>query len=241
MSDTNKKFAAFDIDGTLFRGALFRELIYDLLADGAVPNALTKDFEEAERAWKTRQHVNAFHEYEEAMISSFDSSLVEVSFEAFEKAAIKVIDRVGDYVYAYTRDLAAALKKQGYTLIAISGSPQELVEPFVAKYGFDIFVAQQYGRGDNGKFNGEVTKTHTGKDVILKKLIEEHGLSLEGSVAVGDTGGDIGMLSIVEKPIAFNPEKKLFEAAKENSWNIVVERKNMIYKLSQNEPTFVLA
>ena len=241
MSENKKKFAAFDIDGTLFRGALFRELVYDLLADGAIPSSLTKNFDEAEKAWKTRQRETAFQEYEEAMASSFDDSLVDIDIAAFEKAAASVVDRVGDYVYTYTRDLAAALKKQGYTLIAISGSPHELVEPFVAKYGFDIFIAQKYGRGDNGKFNGEVTKTHTGKDAILKRLIEEHGLTLEDSIAVGDTGGDIGMLSIVEKPIAFNPEKRLFEAAKENSWNIVVERKNMIYKLSQNEPTFVLA
>lgn len=49
------------------------------------------------------------------------------------------------------------------------------------------------------------------------------------------------MLSIVERPIAFNPDKDLFNAAKHNGWKIVVERKNMIYKLEPNGHTFVLA
>jgi phosphoserine phosphatase len=49
--------------------------------------------------------------------------------------------------------------------------------------------------------------------------------------ARGDTESDIPMLELVEIPIAFNPNKKLFEHAKARGWRTVVERKDVIYEL----------
>jgi len=69
------------------------------------------------------------------------------------------------------------------------------------------------------------------KDKILKRAIEKENLTLRGSVGVGDTESDIAMLKMVSRPIAFNPNKKLYQAAKKNRWEIVLERKDMIYKL----------
>jgi len=39
------------------------------------------------------------------------------------------------------------------------------------------------------------------------------------------------MLEMVERPICFNPNQKLFEAAKRHDWPIVVERKDVVYEL----------
>jgi phosphoserine phosphatase len=36
---------------------------------------------------------------------------------------------------------------------------------------------------------------------------------------------------MVETPICFNPNKKLYEYAKRSGWKIVVERKDVIYDL----------
>lgn len=77
--------------------------------------------------------------------------------------------------------------------------------------------------------------SHTNKDLILKKLIEEHDLALGGSVAVGDSNGDVGMLHLVEKPIAFNPTAELYDHAAKHKWTIVLERKNMMYELVPSE------
>jgi phosphoserine phosphatase len=67
---------------------------------------------------------------------------------------------------------------------------------------------------------------------VLKRLITKHGLVWQDSVAVGDSGSDIAMLEAVEQPIAFNPDQKLFKAARERGWPIVVERKDVVYELS---------
>jgi HAD superfamily hydrolase (TIGR01490 family) len=237
---TEKKFAVFDIDGTLFRSGLYREVVYELLAAGHAPESLLEEVSELEAAWKARRHDNAFNEYDGVVAKSFDAVLPQIRWADFDAAAARVVERLGDYVYTYTRDLAASLKVRGYTLIAISGSQEELVKPFAQRYGFDIYVGQQYERGDT-YFTGNIVKTHDGKDVILKKIVEEHGLSFKSSIAVGDTTGDVGMLSIVETPIVFSPDKQLFNIARERHWRVVVERKNMVYELNPYEQSFVLA
>lgn len=236
-----KKFAVFDIDGTIFRSGLYREVVYELIATDKAPAQLAQNFSQLEIDWKTRKHENAFRMYEQTMAETFDAVLTKIRCSDFDVAAAAVFDRVSDYVYAYTRDLALRLKLEGYTLIAISGSQEELVRPFAAKYGFDVWVGQHYERGSDGYFTGEIIKTHNGKDLILQRLVREHGLSFTDSIAVGDSRGDISMLSIVQKPIAFNPDHELFAMAKENDWKVVVERKNMIYELEPNGHTFVLA
>jgi len=58
-------------------------------------------------------------------------------------------------------------------------------------------------------------------------------LNFAGSVAMGDTDSDTPMLDLADRPIAFNPNKELFEHALQKGWEIVLERKDMIYHLGQ--------
>lgn len=236
-----RKFAAFDIDGTIFRSGLYREVVYELLALEKAPAELSDAFSHHETSWKTRQSPEAFHDYEEAMADAFSEALPQIKCADFDEAVQSVFDRTGGHVYAYTRDMVARLKREGYTMIAISGSQEELVKLFADKYGFDIWIGQHYERDANNCFTGKIVKTHDGKDKLLRRIVDEHGLDFAGSIAVGDSRGDIGMLSIVERPIAFNPERALFDKAKQEGWQIVVERKNMIYELQSHGNTFVLA
>jgi hypothetical protein len=59
-------------------------------------------------------------------------------------------------------------------------------------------------------------------------------------VAVGDTLSDIGTLSMVERPIAFNPDQQLLAHAFDNNWSVVVERKNVVYGLSPEGGRYAL-
>jgi phosphoserine phosphatase len=49
------------------------------------------------------------------------------------------------------------------------------------------------------------------------------------------------MLEFVEHPIAFNPEDTLFEKAKTAGWDIVIERKNVVYTLKEKDGSYLLA
>ena len=228
-----KKFAAFDIDGTLFRSGLYREVFYELYKMGVLPNDLTEETTEKHRTWRHRVRGNAFEEFEQIMVDGLDSFLTQLKTADYDTAAHRVIKKKADNVYVYTRDLLRRLQKEGYFTVAISGSQQELVEPFAAHYGFDAWVGQEWERKGE-YFTGKVIKTHTGKDKIIKKLMKEHNLTLEDSYAVGDSNGDSGMLAIVDHPIAFNPTHELLEKALQYDWKVVVERKSTSYELERD-------
>lgn len=232
----SRKFAVFDIDGTLFRSGLYREVAYEMMKMGLLPNEVLEETTIKNREWRHRIHGNAFEEFDMLVVDRIHSNLPNIKIADYEKAAQTVIEKSAENVYVYTRNLIKDLKEQGYFLLAVSGSQTELVEPFAQKYGFDDWVGQSWERGDE-YFTGNVTKTHTNKDSIVAGLMGVHDLTLEGSIAVGDSNGDTGMLKMVDHPIAFNPTQELYEQAQEHGWMIVIERKNMIYTLLRSETT----
>lgn len=226
----SRKFAVFDIDGTLFRSGLYREVFYELSKMGVLPEDLSEQTTEKHREWRHRIHGNAFEEFEKIMVVGLDSYLTQLRVADYEEAVKRVLDKKAENIYVYTHQLLKELQSKGYFTIAISGSQEELVEPFALRDNFDAWVGQKWERGGEF-FTGEVVKTHTGKDKIIETLVAEHDLTYEGSYAVGDSNGDSGMLSIVEHPIAFNPTKELLDKALEHKWKIVIERKNISYEL----------
>lgn len=234
-----RPFAAFDIDGTLFRSGLYREVAFELVRTGALPESILKHIADKETAWKKRAHGSAFTEFDQAVVDSLDTHLPQLKVTDFERAAERVIAAHKDNVYVYTRDLVQELKKEGYFLIAISGSQLEVVEPFAQHYGFDTWIGQTFERAGDS-FTGKIQKTHEGKGKHLKELIARHKLTYSRSIAVGDSVGDVEMLSLSEQPIAFNPENNLFTIAASRGWTIIIERKNMIYEMRQNHGTYKL-
>jgi HAD superfamily phosphoserine phosphatase-like hydrolase len=175
------------------------------------------------------------------MVHGMDSYLPQLRIADYEEAVKRVLDKKAENIYVYTHQLLRQLQDDGYFTIAISGSQEELVEPFAKRNNFDAWVGAKWERSDE-YFTGNVTKTHTGKDKIIEALVDEYNLTFTGSYAVGDSNGDSGMLEIVENPVAFNPTKELLDKAIDNGWKIVIERKNISYELEGggNGP-FVLA
>lgn len=226
----SRKFAVFDIDGTLFRSGLYREVFYELYKMGVLPNDLTEQTTEKHREYRHRIHGNAFEEFEKIMVDGLDSYLPKLRVSDYDEAVKRVLDKKAENIYVYTHKLLKKLQNDGYFTIAISGSQQELVEPFARRNNFDAWVGSEWERKGE-YFTGNTVKTHTGKDKIIHGLVEAYDLTFKDSYAVGDSNGDSGMLSIVEHPIAFNPTYELLEKALANNWKVVIERKNISYEL----------
>lgn len=238
-----KKFAVFDIDGTLFRWQLFHEIVFELVEGGHLPMQVKHDIEESLQQWRARKHSGSFHDYEMALVKAFLPHIPTIKVSALEDTADTVIKRCSTHVYMYTRSLIESLKKDDYILIAISGSQNEIVQRFAKLWHFDLAVGQVFETKD-GYYTGAIPGGKLlvdQKDTILKQLVEEQGLSWQESIAVGDSLSDAAMLKIVERPIAFNPNDLLFEMAQKNGWNVVIERKNMIYELEPNNGAYLLA
>lgn len=235
-----KKFAAFDIDGTLIRWQLFHAMTDHLAKEGIVDKKLYQQSKNARMAWKKREHNHSFSDYEKTHIKAHDAVLTKLTSSKMEQIAHSVFEEYKDQAYRFTSSLIVELKNKGYFLMAISGSQSEIVKKIADYYGFDDSVGTTYEQ-IKGHFSGKKKLGSLDKATTLRTLIEKHRLTTAGSVAVGDSSSDISMLEIVETPIAINPEKSLFEHAKKAGWKIVIERKNVIYELEQINGKYQLA
>lgn len=234
-----KKFAVFDIDGTLYRWQLYHELVQVLALANVFPKTSVTELDQAWNAWRGGE--KSFEDYEDVVIKLMTKNLPLVPIPTFEAACDKVITQSAHKTYRYTKNLLQKLKNDGYVIIAITGSQQELIDRFGAKYGIAIVVGVQYERAD-GRFTGKAEVMTVGKKPeILRKIVENHTLDWTESFAIGDSAGDTSILELVENPIAFNPDAGLFERAKREGWPIVIERKNIAYKLEKSNDELVLA
>lgn len=236
----SQPFAVFDIDGTLIRWQLYHAIADALVRLGFMDKETFEVVRQARMDWKRRIHQDSFKDYEMRLVQVYEQVLTSLSVDRFEDAIQAVFDEYKDQAYTYTRDLIESLKKKGYLLFAISNSQTEIVKKITKYYNFNDFVGAEYER-KNGKFTGKVTVHLSDKDQVLRNLVKKHGCSWKGSLAIGDGASDIPMLKIVESPIAFNPEKKLYDEAINNNWPVVIERKNVIYKLRPKDGKYVLA
>ncbi len=235
-----KSFAAFDIDGTVIRWQLYHAIGDAMAKQGLIDPVVYQKVRDARMNWKIRDNDDAFLEYEGQLVVAFDLGLKGLPVEKFNKLVDGVFAVYHKQVHTYTRNLIDELKGKDYLLFAVSGSPDMIVKKFVEHYGFDDFAATNYQIKD-GKYTAEKDISLGKKSELLSKLIAKHGAVQTGSIAIGDTESDIGMLELVEQPIAFNPTKKLFQHAQQQGWKIVIERKNMVYEMEQIDGKYLLA
>jgi HAD superfamily hydrolase (TIGR01490 family) len=235
-----RKFAVFDIDGTLIRWQLYHALADELAGSGLIDSDSYREVMAARANWKNRLTNSAFRDYEDLLVKLINASIISIKVEELNTACDRVIDVYKDQVYTYTRNNIKQLKAEGYLLFAISTSQEEIVARIADYYKFD---------GYGGTFNESIDGQYTGKQVVLigerkalvlKKLVAEHQATWKGSIGIGDSEGDIPYLTIVETPIAFNPTRELFEHAKNQAWKIVLERKNVIYELESSRGKYQL-
>jgi len=226
-----KPVAFFDIDGTLFRSSLLIDLVDRLLERGIFPKEARDDFDDLKLRWQDRE--GRYEEYIEAVVKTFLKNLKGVYYGDFADVGREVVSIRSKRVYRYTRDLITRLKKDGYYLVAISQSPKTVLDEFCAQYGFDKVYGRIYETGPSDRFTGQVLDEHliANKANIVSRVIEKENLTLEESVGVGDTEGDITLLEMVQSPICFNPNQALYSYAKKRGWEVVVERKDVIYEL----------
>lgn len=226
-----RKVAVFDIDGTVFRSSLLVELVEELIKRDVLPASVKKSYVRQEEEWRNRQA--GYEPYIKKVIQAFSKQVKGLPYGDVADIAGEIIEAKKDRVYRYTRDLIEELKNKGYFMLAISRSPKFIVDGFAYELGFHKSYGIFYETGASNRFTGEIEDEFLimNKSAVLKRAIEREGLSLIGSVGVGDTESDISMLDLVETPIAFNPNRLLYRHAKQRGWKVVVERKDVIYEL----------
>ncbi len=232
FSSEKRPVAFFDIDGTVFRSSLLVELVNSLSAKGVFPEDVKDHYLPAYYAWQKRE--GSYENYIESLVDAFLKNIKGVSYSTFVELGEVVVNEQSKRVYTYTRDLILKLKKQGYFLVAISQSPKLILDPFCREYGFDVVYGRMYDVGPTDRFTGTVDEVYLieNKAKIANRVFDKYPVLRERSLAVGDTEADIPLLEVVTKAICFNPNKHLYNEALRRSWDVVVERKDVIYRIS---------
>ena len=235
----SKKFAVFDIDGTIFHWQFFHELFDELVEAGVIDASIARPVLEERKKW--RQAIVTWDKYEHLLVEALNKGIIGIDKTLLDEISDRIVNVKGKILYHYTRDLLKDLQSKGYTTIVISGSQQSLVERFASAYHIDIALGLDY-EFTNNKLVDIKRSIYGQKDKLLQQTVSDHNLDWKDSYAVGDTSGDASMLELVDHPIAFNPDEKLLTLAKEKGWKIVVERKSIAFVLERDtDGSYVLA
>lgn len=230
--------AFFDIDGTLYRNSLmiqhFKKLIkYEVIDPAVWHNHVKHSYFE----WEKR--YGGFEDYLEELAEYYLKELKGINKDHIDFIASQVIRINGDKVYKYTRTKIQWHKKKGHKVFFISGGPDFLVEKMADKYEVTEYRGSNYVVDENNNFTGEVIKMwdSENKKKTLDEYVKKYNVNLKESFSYGDTVGDLSMFRMVGNPIAINPNKNLLNRIKKDEElkkkiNIVVERKDIIYKLN---------
>lgn len=226
-----KKVGVFDIDGTIYRSSLWLDLTDKLITDGILPSSARARYEREYERWLDRE--GDYNAYMMGSVQAFVDNIKGISYDTVAHAAGELIEAKRHRVYCYTRDLIRSLKNREYFILAISHSPKLIVDGFGYEVGVDKSYGSLFETGPSGNFTGVIEHLEwiENKAAVLERAVRQDGLTLDDSYGIGDTESDIPFLEMVEHPIAFNPNKILFDHAKKRGWRIVVERKNVIYEL----------
>jgi len=179
-------------------------------------------------------HKGVYEDYRKALIALYGENIKGCPRNKIIEASRKVVPFYKDRTYVFTSQLIKKLRQENYLIIAISGSPMEIVEEYNRYLKFDEVFGTVYDFNKEGIYTGEIVfdpALHKGH--VAKQYLTQNEISLKDSYGVGDTESDAKFLEIVDHPIAFNPNLNLKEIAEKNGWRIVVEKKDVIYEIKK--------
>ena len=232
--------AFFDIDGTIYREGLITEVFKKIIKYELVDeNKWYKDVRPFYIKWDKRQ--GDYDDYLLKMVDVYIEAIKGLEKYHIDYIAKKVIEQKGDRVYTFSREKIKWHKEQGHKVIAISGSPVELVREMSKKYNMDDYRGTIYKLDINNKYSGEIIPMwdSESKEKAIRELAEKYDIDLSKSYAYGDTSGDFTMFKNVGIPTAINPTKELISKIMENDEikekiQVIVERKDVTYKMNVN-------
>jgi len=229
--------AIFDIDGTIFRSSLTIELFKHLVRLGIFHAGIMQSVAAAEQEWLNR--AGSYEDYIIEVVKAYQKAIVGKKKNDIVKACRRVITQHRLQTYRYTKNLLAKIRPRYFT-IGISGSPLEVVAEYNKFLKFDKLYGWEFGVDEKGRYTDKILHAPSQyKKELIVRYLASHNLSLKKSIGVGDTESDIGFLSLVEKPIAFNPNANLALVARKNNWTVVIERKDLVVEFKPSKVKYL--
>ena len=179
------------------------------------------EIKELRKAYKTSEKNSdeLFGQYCQTVVAFAMIALEKYTSEEVREIGRRVVvEYRGSQDYVSTLNIINLLKKEGFKLIAISGSPKFLVDAFVKEYDFYMGIGQDYEKDDQGIFRETKIRTFENKHMFVEQVLEK----ISGNpslfnredffvVAAGDTQGDFSMMKYADKAFVINPSITFFD------------------------------
>jgi HAD superfamily phosphoserine phosphatase-like hydrolase len=227
-----KKLAIFDIDGTIFRKNLAFELLNELSWMKIFPKTVRDELIALYGHWLDNE--GTYEAYRVKLVDLYEKNIEGKSQEDIIRAAKIVAQFNAKRTYIFAKKLIEEMRPD-HIMLMISGSPIEIVKEYAEILEFDAYFGSVYEIDKEKIFTGKTIfePTHD-KGAVVKQFVAENDISLVDSFGIGDTQSDASFLELVDLPIAFNPDLNLRQIAQEKKWKIMVEKKDVIYEINNN-------
>jgi HAD superfamily hydrolase (TIGR01490 family) len=211
--------AIFDLDNTLLRGdsdhAWGRFLIENHIVNG-------EEYErENERYYAQYQagtlDIMEFLAFALRPLSRHDRATLDGWHRQYMQA------KVLPMITPAARALVEQHRAQGDTPVVITATNRFVTAPIAREFNIEHLIATE-PEEHNGRFTGKVAGTpcyRDGKVTRLQDWMREHRQTLAGSWFYSDSHNDLPLLSIVDHPVAVNPDEILDREARKRGWQIL--------------------
>lgn len=114
-------------------------------------------------------------------------------------------------------------RREGDLLVVITATNSFVTEPIVRLYGIEHLIAT-VPECVEGRFTGRHVGTpcfKEGKVTRLMEWLDGSGYGLQGSWFYSDSHNDQPLLSLVENPVAVDPDETLYQLAASCGWPVI--------------------
>jgi len=216
------KLALFDLDHTLLNGDSDVAWADYLMDRGVLNPAIHRAQSEAfyESYQKGTLDIQAWLRFQLEPLTRYPLETLYEWRQEFIEANIRPL-LLEDGIKTIERHRA-----EGAEVVMVTATNDFVTEPIAGLLGITELIATQAERASDGRYTGQAFGTPSfreGKITRLHEWLSKKGRALEEYSSVwfySDSHNDIPLLSMVNHPVAVNPDATLLKHARELGWTV---------------------
>ena len=218
-----KNLAIFELDNTLINidsGHAWLAFLIKKMPDDAVQTEAQN-----EKFYRDYQNgcldIDAFCKFHLAPLSRYSKEELAKFHREF------MAEYIIPHISPMQRMLVQSHQMAGDETLVISSTNEFIITPICHLFGITNIIGTQLETGTDGRYTGNYIGTPSfreGKINRLNQWLAERGETLESygkTYFYSDSKNDLPLLSLVNEPVAVNPDAELEQEAKEKGWPVL--------------------
>ncbi len=213
--------ATFDLDGTVFKMNILETYI-EWISKEHIINPIPTEIRKAKEVWKQHNTEENYNAHIRALVRFFIEQIPGKEVATLAEAAGIVARQQRHRRWGITVDIIKHLRDT-HNIIAISLMPEWLMEPFTRDLDFVALIGSTYITRD-GLFTDTARTIHKADEYA--KLRDNNTDRLD--IHMGDTIGDMSLITLAKRPILFNPSYTLLSDERCEDKTIISSNKDVV-------------